>query len=199
MEHVGGRTFDFLWAVLSDSENGYYLVSTKFYGFMAFPAVESTLNSDKPLEGRGQKQVVWLHDNISPSFSNRETRKDVQFCFVEWFAGGDFACKIPTYYLQDFLLRHWSSKNKGRTSSLSWWSFYGNLWYLEAPVIDIDSILPTIWNMFFHPSSKTRKICRYRRDAHHCTFCWCISPRFIIRWKYTKMTTASKINVIHWN
>ena len=45
MEHVGGRTFDFLLAVLSDSENRYYLVATKFYGFMDFPAVDSTLKS----------------------------------------------------------------------------------------------------------------------------------------------------------
>ena len=90
MEHVGGKTFDFLLAVLSDSEMGYCLASTKFYGFMTCSAEDSTLksprspeNMDVPLEGRDQKQVVWLHDNISPSFSNRETRKDVQFYFVE--------------------------------------------------------------------------------------------------------------------
>ena len=84
---------------------------------------------DVPLEGRDQKQVVWLHDNISLSFSNREIQKDVQFCFVEWYAGGDFACRIPTYYLQDFPLRHWNSKNKGRlrektVKSMIPWSAY---------------------------------------------------------------------------
>ena len=36
MEHEGGRTFDFLWAVLSDSEISYSLASTKFYGFKKF-------------------------------------------------------------------------------------------------------------------------------------------------------------------
>ena len=49
---MGGRTFDFLLAVLSDSENGYYLVSTKFHGFMDFPAVDSTLKSRSGEFGR---------------------------------------------------------------------------------------------------------------------------------------------------
>ena len=105
-----------------------------------------------------------------------------------------------TYCLQDFLLRHWNSKNTGSGFQVNPGTpDRDDLWYLETSVIDIDSILPTIWNMFLHPSSKTRKICRYRGDAHHSTFCWRISPWLIIWWKYTKMTTASKINVIHWN
>ena len=36
MEHVGGKTFDFLLAVLSDSEIGYCLDGTKLNGFFEF-------------------------------------------------------------------------------------------------------------------------------------------------------------------
>ena len=43
MEHVGGKTFDFLLADLSDSEMCNCLAFTKFYGFMNCSAEGSKL------------------------------------------------------------------------------------------------------------------------------------------------------------
>jgi len=43
MEHVGGKTFDFLLAVLSDSEMVYSLACANFSGLMNFSAEDSTL------------------------------------------------------------------------------------------------------------------------------------------------------------
>ena len=52
MEHVGEKTFDFLLAVLSDSEMVHCLACAKFYGFMNFSAEDSTLELGSGEYGR---------------------------------------------------------------------------------------------------------------------------------------------------
>lgn len=50
-----------------------------------------------------------------------------------------------------------------------------------STINDVDSVRLRVSDVFLHEATEARQICGDTRNSHDGAFCWCVTPRFIVR------------------